>query len=177
VTPQRSTQLRFSGRLRGRLGAAAIACAVFIVSCTHKSVDASPEGAARALVEHLRDASMDPHAFPDAHRDAYNLLATTTKRKLEARAERAGKLQGRRTSGEDMLVTSLFALRFEPRIYSSSVKEEHAEVEVRGDGKLDSAKMLCVREADPNRDGAFVWRVELEIPNAPATVKEDRLKK
>jgi hypothetical protein len=146
-----------------------------LCACGRRDSDTAPDSAARALIGHLGDASREPHAFPEGARDAYRYLATSTKKKLELRAERASKLQGRRIGAEDMLVVGRFALRFEPRVYASVIRGEHAEVEVRGDKNDDVAKILCVREPHPTKDNVFVWRVELEVPDAPPLQKQERL--
>jgi predicted small lipoprotein YifL len=160
---------------RDRCEAGCLIAFLALTACGRRDPENAPDSAVRALVEHLADASREPHSFPEGAHDAYRYLATSTKKKLELRAERASKLQGRRIGAEDMLVVGRFALRFEPRVYASVIRGEHAEVEVRGDRNDDVAKVLCVREPHATKDNVFVWRVELEVPDAPPLQKQERL--
>jgi len=102
---------------------------------------------------------------PGEAKEAYALLGPKTKHNLEARAERAGKVEGRRAQAFEMLAEGRFGLKFRPKAMHAVVAGEDATVDVTGDDPVtEHAKVICVREPDG-------WHVEAELPDVAAPLR------
>lgn len=121
--------------------------------CGRRSPSASPDGAARELVERMKQVNGEGS---DA-RAAFDMLSLRTRSNLAARAQRYGAASGKAITPDAMLVPSRFALRFTPQRYSSQVSGLQARVFVSGALPRDHAEISCVYE-----DGA--WKVDLGVP-------------
>lgn len=99
----------------------------------------------------------DPHAP-----DAYELLSKQTHDALQKRADRASRIEGHRVEGREILAQGRFALRFQPRKFTTTTTGDTAVVEVTGDDPETHASVRCVKEGtagDPR------WRVDLALPD------------
>jgi len=124
-----------------------------LVACTRPTPDATPEGAVRAWLEHMEGSQDDPK---DA-REAYRLLGPTARSNLGERAERASRMQGRRTEPHELFAPGFFGLTFRPEAMKATVSGDHARVEVTGNHGAEHASVACVHEPGG-------WRVEPELP-------------
>jgi hypothetical protein len=124
-----------------------------LVACTPKAPDATPEGAVRLYLDRM-DATTEGSA---TMREVYALLGPATRKNLEERASRAGKIQGRRIEPFEMLAAGRFALKFRPKAMSSRVTGDTAVVDVVGYDAQEVAQVNVVRE------GA-AYKVELDLP-------------
>ncbi len=125
-----------------------------LTGCTHKSADATPEGAVREWIDLMEGAADDPTAA----KEAFALLGPSAKKNLKDRAERASRIQGRHVEAEDMLATGRFGLRFRPVAMKATITGDDATVDVTGsDPSTQHALVSCHREGEH-------WRVEPELP-------------
>lgn len=153
-------------RARGTGGAgrsllAAVSLA-FVLGCSRGAPDASPEGAVRLWLEKMESSGDDARAM----REAYELLGPSARKNLEARAERASRGQGQRFEPHQMLAEARFGLRFRPKKMTSREEGDVAFVDVRGDGKDETATVRCARE-----EGG--WRVEPDLPEVTQPAYRD----
>jgi len=88
---------------------------------------------------------------------AYALLSKATHAQLEKRAERSSRIEGHHVEPFEVLAPGLFALKFQPKQFTTSVNGDTATVRLAGDAPEDSATMRCVKEGK-------VWRVSLDLP-------------
>lgn len=122
----------------------ALVCLLSLAGCSAGT--RSPEGAVRALIE--AGATGD-------REDAWRLLSSGTRRRLESDARRAAMTASRRDlQAIDLLAVGWFPARF----HVADVREversgDHAVVEVRGT-QDERERLSCVRE-----DGR--WKVEV----------------
>ena len=144
-----------------RAGAALV---LLLVGCSHPVPNATPEGAVHAWLEHMEESL----GSPDEQKEAYALLGPRARRNLDARAERAGQVEGRRAQGFEMLAEGRFGLKFRPKAMHAAVQGDLATVDVTGDDPgNEHATVLCVREGDG-------WHVEPELPEvAPPKRRRD----
>jgi len=125
-----------------------------LVGCSHPVPNATPEGAVRAWLEHMEESM----GSPGAAMDAYALLGPKAKANLEARAQRAAQIEGRRALGYEMMAEGRFGLKFRPKAMHAVVVGDQATVEVTGaDPGTEHANVACIKEADG-------WHVEPELP-------------
>ena len=89
---------------------------------------------------------------------AYALLSRPTHGELEKRAERSSRIEGHHVEPYEVLAPGLFALKFQPTHFATSVSGDTATVRVTGDEPEDSATMRCIKEGK-------VWRVSLDLPD------------
>jgi hypothetical protein len=135
-----------------------IALFLVVAACSHPVPHATPDGAVRAWLEHMEDSLGDP----DEAREAYALLGPRARQNLDARAERASQVEGRRAQGFEMLAEGRFGLKFRPKAMHAVVAGEEATVDVTGDDPgTEHARVACVRESDG-------WHVEPELPELAA---------
>jgi len=130
--------------------------AVLLVSCARKPADATPEGALDRFLQACEDASHDPTAAARA----YALLASSSRRNLEARAHKATAVMGRPMSPEQMLVPGLTPIRFEVSKTTTSIEPDglRAFVDVYGpDPSAQHARVPLEREGE-------AWRVAIAFP-------------
>lgn len=135
---------------------AALAIPLLLAACGRAPVEATPEGALDKFLAACEDAPRDPQAAARA----YAMLAPTSRKALELRAQRATAVTGRPVTAEQMLVPGFGPLRFEVSKTTTSIDKDdlHATVDVFGpDPHTQHAKIPLERE------GA-AWRVVLAIP-------------
>jgi hypothetical protein len=142
--------------MRALPGLLTIALAAALPGCGRRSPQATPDGAARELVERMRRVQGDPG---DA-KAAYALLSKRAQANLSARAQRYSAASGKTIAPEAMLAPSRFLLRFEPQRYDAQIAGAYALVGVTGLLPDDHAQIPCVFE-----DNA--WRVDLQLPPLP----------
>lgn len=131
-----------------------LALALTLAACSHKPVDATPEGAVRAWIDKMESAADDP----EAAKAAYELLGPKAKQNLKDRAERASRIQGRHVDAQDMLATGRFGLRFRPESMKATITGDDATVDVSGPDGTQHAIVSCHREGEH-------WRVEPALPD------------
>lgn len=136
--------------------------AVGLLGCEAERLDATPEGAARALVEQL--SRLD--GSEKEAKAAYELLSQRTRENLEARAARYSAASGKHIEPEMMIAPQSFVPRFEVRSYETIPSGPgFATVRAHGVSEGEVAELHCVRE-----DGG--WRVEIDLPPlAPVVVR------
>jgi len=124
--------------------------------CSRSPPDATPDGVVRLWLEKMESSTADPRAV----REAYALLGPATRHNLEARAERASRIQGRRFEPYEMLAEGRFGLKFRPKTMSVvGAAGDEAKVDVVGaDPTVERATVRCAREQG-------VWRIEPELPD------------
>lgn len=142
-----------------------VACIlVLLASCSRAPPDATPEGAVHLFLDRMEAAASG--AVPMT--DVYALLGPATRKNLEDRASRAGKIQGRRIEPSDMLAAGRYALKFRPKSMTSRVAGDTAVVTVVGYEASETAEVTLVRE-----NGAY--KVELDLPLVtPLRQREER---
>jgi hypothetical protein len=100
-------------------------------------------------------------------REVYTLLGPATRKNLEDRAARAGRIQGRRIEPYEMLAQGRFALKFRPKSMTSHTEGDVAIVDVVGYDQNETAEVKAVRENG-------VYKVELDLPDVtPLPVRRD----
>ncbi len=131
--------------------------------CAEKRPDATPEGAVKELIEHLRrlDGSAKQAKL------AFGLLSAQTRHNLTERAERYSQASGKHIEPEMMIAPASFIERFHARFLESEVRGNHALVRAKGLLEDESAQIPCVYE-----EGG--WRVHMELPPLPAVVIRPR---
>lgn len=139
----------------------------FVVACSRQAPDATPDGAVRLWLEKMEASAEDPRAA----REAYALLGPSARRNLEQRAERAGRMHGRRFEPYEMLAEGRFGLKFRPKgVTVGQVAGDEATVNVVGaDPAVEQVSVRCAR--DPKE--AQAWRIEPELPPVPELLKRD----
>ncbi|MEN9577006.1 MAG: hypothetical protein RJA70_15 [Pseudomonadota bacterium] len=158
VWPQISRWLRLDRTL------CALALWALVSGCESESIDQRPE----RVVEELIDRLQAVHGEPVRSRMALELFSADAQQKMAERAERASAASGRPISAGEMLVPSWFALRFEPKRFSTEIRGRYSRVTVLGeDPTRDLAEVQCIQE-----DGK--WRVMLELPPLPPIETRDR---
>ena len=134
--------------------AAAWTATLALTACSHPVAGSTPEGAVRAWLEHMEDSPGDPAEA----REAFALLGPRARQNLDARAERAAQVEGRRTQAFEMVAEGRFGLRFRPKAMHATVTGDEAVVDVTGDDpETERARVSCVREPAG-------WHVEPELP-------------
>lgn len=133
--------------------AACLAC-LAVSACRRSGGEPSCEAVVRTWLEQLEREENDPRAAAQS----YALLGPTARAALEARAERATRMQGQKYEPMRMLAEGRFALRFRPKQIVSHVRGPEASVDITGeDPSLERATVRCVQEADG-------WKVEPDLP-------------
>jgi len=130
--------------------------AALLVSCARAPADATPEGAVDRFLEACEQAPHDPTAAARA----YALLAPSSRKSLELRAQKATAVMGRPMAPEQMLVPGFTPLRFEVSKTTTTMEQDgfRALVDVYGpDPQTQHARVPVVREGD-------VWRVVVAFP-------------
>lgn len=131
--------------------------------CAKKPPDATPEGAVKELIEHLR--RLDGSA--KNARLAFGLLAEATKKNLRERAERYSQASGKHIEPEMMIAPASYIERFHARVLEAEVRGSYALVRAKGLLNEESAQIPCVYE-----EGG--WRVQIELPPLPAVIVRPR---
>jgi hypothetical protein len=126
---------------------------LMLANCTRSAPESTPEGTVRLWLEHMEDSV----STPSTQREAYELLSQTSKKNLQARADRDAPRLGRRIQAHEMLAEGRFGLRFRPKTYRTVLAGARANVEVHGEPS-ELAIVSTVREGDR-------WRIELELPD------------
>jgi len=142
---------------------AALALGTFVGGCSKKPPNATPEGAVKELIEHLRrlDGSAKEAKL------AFGLLSEQTRKNLTERAERYSAASGKHIEPEMMLAPASFIERFHARFLESEVRGGYALVRVKGLLEGESAQIPCVYEGGG-------WRVQIELPALPAVIVRPR---
>ena len=140
---------------------------VLLAACSRQAPDATPDGVVRLWLEKMETSAEDPRAA----RDAYALLGPSARENLEQRADRAGRMHGRRFEPYEMLAEGRFGLKFRPKAVTvGQVAGDEAMVDVVGaDPNVERASVRCAR--DPKDRAA--WRIEPELPPVPELVRRD----
>lgn len=134
-----------------------VALLALLLGCQRAPLDATPEGALDQFLEACEQTARDPSASARA----FALLAPTSRRALELRAQRASALMGRVVTPEQIFIPAFTPLRFEVAKAKSVLAPDgkHATVEITGpDPATQHASVPMERE------GA-AWRVLIDIPN------------
>lgn len=137
-------------------GGASVLFALALAACSRKAPDATPEGVVRAFVDELEGSREDPEATTRA----LAWVDRASRDALVARAERTGRVQGRRFMPEEMIASGRAALAFRPTRYRSVGDGTRREVEVHGADGESVVRVPVVLE-----DGA--WRVDLGLSSPP----------
>lgn len=128
---------------------------VGLAACKPKPENATPEGAVRELFSALEAMSTDPARS----KDALALLGPSTSKNLEARAQRASKVEGRTIAASDYLA----AVRYLPRTRIAKLTSklgasgDLAEVSALDDAGRELTRVSVVKQEE-------LWRVELALP-------------
>lgn len=136
---------------------ALVACIAFVlaaIGCSRPPPESTPEGVVRLWLDRMEQSADDPRAI----RDAYALLGPGARANLDERAQRAGRVLGRRVEPPEMLGEGFFGLRFRPKAMAAQIQGDRATVEVRGTAPDERALVSCVKEAGS-------WKVEPELPD------------
>jgi hypothetical protein len=146
-----------------------------LAGCTRPAPNATPEGAVAAFVEAMDLAPSDPRAL----KKAYGFLGPDARENLKERAERAGKMQGRRVDPWEMMTDGRSVALATPTSYVARLTGKEADVTVRFDDERPAS-------ADPSRatlarapatihavredDG---WKIEPFLPAVPPLARRD----
>jgi hypothetical protein len=133
--------------------------ALLLLGCARAPLDATPEGALDQFLAACEDTARDPRASARA----FALLAPTSRRALELRAQRATALMGRPVTPEQIFIPAFTPIRFEVSKTKSILSPDgtHAKVEVTGPDPTTQHASIPME-----REGAS-WRVLIDIPNQP----------
>jgi len=143
---------------RGVVLVALLAC-----GCSRAPQDATPEGVVKQWLDRMEASTEDARA---AH-EAFLLLGPRARANLEARADRASRMQGRQETAEQMLAQGRFGLKFRPKLLTSTIQGNDATVNVVGaDAVSEHTTVHCVSE-----NGA--WRIEPELPEIAQLRRRD----
>ena len=133
-------------------------------ACSRPPPDATPDGVVRLWLEKMESSSEDPGAA----REAYALLGPSAKHNLEQRAERAGRMQGRRFEPYEMLAEGRFGLKFRPKGMTVQTQGDEARVDVVGaDPQNERATVRCSRDPKDRE----LWRIEPDLPPVPELLR------
>ena len=141
----------------------AIALAQFVTACREPKPNETPEGAVRALVEHLRQLD----GSNDQAEKALDLLSAETKANLQLRADRYSAASGKHIPAFRMLAPASFREAFEAEKIEAEIRGNQAMVHVHGLLERDDALIQCVYE-----EGG--WRVHIPLPALPPVVVRTR---
>lgn len=126
-----------------------------LAGCKRAPENVTPEGAARELLRTFESISADPARS----KDALALLGPTTLKNLEARAQRASKVEGRSISPGDYLAAVRYVPHARPAKYETTLNAggDRAEVSVLDDSGRELLRLPLVKQGE-------LWRVELSLP-------------
>jgi hypothetical protein len=141
----------------------AVALSPFAFACREPQPNETPEGAVRALVEHLRQLD----GSNDEAEKALELLSAETKANLQLRADRYSAASGKHIPAFRMLAPASFREAFEAEKMEAEVRGNQALVRVHGLIEQDEALIQCVFE-----EGG--WRVHVPLPALPPVVVRTR---
>ena len=131
-------------------------------ACEAAPVDQDPVRVTRAFIERMRSV----HGDPALGKKAVELLWQRGRDHLQERAKRATAAAGQKVHPEEMLVPSVFALKFEPSSFSAQTRGDYAVVTARGGDAREVAEIHCIREQGK-------WRVVVEFPALPPIQSRD----
>lgn len=140
----------------------ALAVAMLAVGCKRAPENATPEGAVRELLSALEGMTTEP----SRSKDALALLGPNASKNLEARAQRASKVEGRTIAAAEYLA----AVRYLPRGRASrfttaiGASGDVAEVTVLDEGGRELTHLSVLKQGE-------LWRVELPLPEMPPLQK------
>jgi hypothetical protein len=137
------------------------ALALLLVACSRPAPEQTPEGTVRLWLEKMEEQDEDPRAA----REAFALLGPAARANLQQRAERAGRMMGRRVEPYEMLAEGRFGLKFRPKTMTSHITGDRATVDVVGSDPAEHATIVCARAPDSGDKPA--WRIEPELPETP----------
>jgi hypothetical protein len=149
------------------LPACALAALIVVAACGGE-VDEAPADVLSRFLDAMERSALSESALADA----YALLDSGARRKLEARAQHAELVSGRDFEPWEMLAHGRFRLRFAPAEHGgmrTKIEGNQAVVHVTSDDKRSRADVPLVRE-----DGQ--WRVQLAIPEAHGASPETTTK-
>ncbi len=141
-----------------------VAASCSLAGCARDEGDTTPEGAASVFLDAIERSKRDP----DALRQAYEMLDTESRRRLEERSRSA--TGAREYAPWEMIVSGRTALRFAPQ-RGSGLRErpgtspDEAVVVVTGEGEGQTAELSMRRE-----EGG--WRVVVAIPEMSTRAQE-----
>ena len=132
---------------------------VLLAACKPKPENVTPEGTVRALFGALEAMSTDPARS----KDALAMLGPATAKNLEARAQRASKVEGRTISAADYLSTVRYLPRAHAVSYVTSLgaSGDVADVAAADEQGHELAHVTLEKRGE-------LWRVELPLPDLPA---------
>jgi hypothetical protein len=134
----------------------ALLAVVLLASCARKPADGTPEAAVDRFLQACEEAPHDPAAAARA----YALLAPSSRKNLDARAQKATAVMGRPMTAEQMLVPGFTPLRFEISKTTTDFEPDgaHATVDVVGpDPATQHARVPLEREGES-------WRIAIAFP-------------
>ena len=123
--------------------------------CKRAPENVTPEGAVRELFAALEGMSTEPSRA----KDALALLGPSTSKNLEARAQRASKVEGRTIAPADYLAAARYLPRARAATYTTALgaSGELAEVTAMDETGRDLVHVATVKQGE-------LWRVELALP-------------
>lgn len=139
--------------------------ALALGGCRRAPENATPEGAVRELFASLEGMA----AEPARSKDALALLGPATSKNLEARAQRASKVEGRTIGPAEYLAAARYLPRSRAAKYTTvlGASGDLAEVAVLDEAGHDLTRLATVKQGD-------LWRVELPLPDLPPLQKRAR---
>jgi hypothetical protein len=135
---------------------AVLALVLALCACKRKPENVTPEGAVRELFAALEGLSTDPARS----KDALLLLGPSTVKNLEARAQRASKVEGRTISSAEYLAAVRYLPRTRATKFTTSVgaSGDVAEVSALDEAGHELTHLAVLKQGE-------LWRVELPLPD------------
>lgn len=132
-----------------------LALLLAVGGCKRTPENVTPEGAVRELFAALEGMSTEP----SRSKDALLLLGPNTSKNLEARAQRASKVEGRTIATADYLAAVRYLPRTRATTYATTLgaSGELAEVTAMDESGRDLVHVTTVKQGE-------LWRVELALP-------------
>lgn len=137
------------------LRAIAIVSLLLVAGCKRAPENVTPEGATRELLAALEGITTDPARA----KDALTLLGPNAIKNLEARAQRASKVEGRTIAASDYLAAARILPHAKPAKYETTLNSssDRAEVVVLDESGRELVRLPLVKQGE-------LWRVELPLP-------------
>ena len=134
----------------------ALVLLVVVGACKPKPENVTPAGAVRELFASLEAMATDPARS----KDALALLGPTTSKNLEARAQRASKVEGRTIGAGEYLAGVRYLPRSRTAKYTTALNAsgDVAEVAALDESGRELTHLTVVKRGE-------LWRVELPLPD------------
>lgn len=131
------------------------ALALVLGACKRAPENATPEGAVRELFAALEGMASEPARS----KDALALLGPSTSKNLEARAQRASKVEGRTIGAAEYLAAVRYLPKSRATKYTTTLgaSADLAEVSVLDEAGHELTHVATVKQGE-------LWRVELALP-------------